>query len=90
MTTMMLICRKIQPILKEFDLDPNVKDDKEDWYLEFRINDYNHSYFRIYLSVSGNIILTDQNQINIGSYNPSDNYYNKLAEDLIVYLINYA
>lgn len=88
MAPMMFIYEKIQTILKEFDLDTNVKNEIEDWYLEFWINGYNHSYFRIYLSVSGDIILTDQNQINIGSYNPSDNYYNKLAEDLMIYLIN--
>ena len=88
MTTMMSIYEKIQTILKEFDLDTNVKDEKEDWYIEFRINGYKRSYFRMYQSVSGDIILTNQNQINIGSYNSSDNYYNKLAEDLIVYLIN--
>lgn len=90
MTTMMLICRKIQPILKEFDLDMVVTDEREDWYIEFRINGYKRSYFRMYQSVSGDIILTNQNQTNIGSYNTSDNYYNKLAEDLMIYLINYA
>ena len=89
----MSIYEKIQTILKEFDLDPIVTYENSYMeYIEFRINGYKRLYFRIYQSVlSGNIILTNlQNQTNIGSYNTSDNYYNKLAEDLMIYLINYA
>ena len=85
---MRVIYEKIQTILKEFDLDTIVTGERKGWYIEFRINGFKHSYFRIYQSaLSGNILLAN-NQIFICSYNPSDNYYNKLAEDLIVYLIN--